>query len=130
VSQLGCPTVLAVPAVLLVSAGGALGALARYGVTLALPTAPGGFPWATFWVNVTGCLLIGALVAYVGERPLPRLFLGTGVLGGYTTFSAYAVEVDGLAHSSMPLAAGYAAGTLIAALAAYAAGRAVAGRRR
>ncbi len=71
-----------------VSAGGALGALARFAVTTALA----GSPWATWLVNVTGCFLIGVLYTLV-DRKVPRLFLGTGVLGGYTTFSTATVEV-------------------------------------
>lgn len=91
-------------ALLAVAAGGALGALARYGALLAWP----GPPWATWLVNVSGCFLIGVLLTLV-DRPLLRLFLGTGVLGGYTTFSTASVEIlqDGL---------GYLAATLLGAL--------------
>ena len=55
------------PVVVSVSAGGVLGALARYGIGQAWPTAAGGFPWATFVINVTGCLLIGALMVLVTD---------------------------------------------------------------
>jgi len=94
-----------------ISAGGSAGALARYGLGLALPHLA-----VTFAINVSGCLLIGVLMVLVtdvwpGHRLL-RPFLGTGVLGGYTTFSTYAVDV---LHSG---AAGYAVGTPLAALAA------------
>jgi fluoride exporter len=121
-----------------VSAGGALGALARYGATLAWPHRPGTFPWATFAVNVTGCLLIGVLMVLVTEvwvaHELVRPFLGTGVLGGYTTFSTYAVDVQRLvAAGSAGTALLYLAGTLVAALVAVSAGlglaRAAARRR-
>lgn len=76
--------------------GGAIGACARYALTLALPF--DGFPWATLTANVSGCALMGALMVaitelWVGHRLL-RPFLGTGVLGGYTTFSTFAGDVD------------------------------------
>lgn len=110
-----------------ISAGGALGALARYGIGYALPPSPGGFPWATFTINVTGCLLIGALMVLVngvwnGHR-LVRPFLGVGVLGGYTTFSTYVVDIQRLVnHGSAGIALAYLAGTLVAALLAVYAG--------
>lgn len=101
-----------------VSAGGALGALARYGLGPAGP-----FPWVTFGINVSGCLLIGALIVAVTEHPrahpLARPFLGTGFLGGYTTFSTYAVDVHVLVGAGrVPEATAYLVGTLVAALAA------------
>lgn len=112
-----------------VAAGGVLGALARYGAGVALPTAPGTFPLTTFLVNVLGCLLMGALVAALGRRPgahpLARPFFGTGVLGGFTTFSTYAVDVDGLIAGPAPhvvLGLGYLVGTLVAAVGAAALG--------
>ena len=66
-----------------ISVGGVRGALARYGIQLGLPHRPAGFPWATFLVNITGCLLIGALMVLIvevwsGPRRL-RPFLGVGV---------------------------------------------------
>ncbi len=79
--------------VLAVSAGGALGALARYGLQLAWPVPAGGFPWSTLVINASGCLLIGVLMARVAG---PQPFLGAGVLGGFTTFSAYAAEIRGV----------------------------------
>ncbi|WP_435858547.1 fluoride efflux transporter CrcB [Streptomyces pathocidini] len=106
-----------------VAAGGAIGAVARYGATLAWPTPQGAFPWAVFAVNVVGCALIGVLMVLVSERgaghPLVRPFLGTGVLGGFTTFSTYAVDLVGLLErDAFVTAVAYAAGTLAAALAA------------
>ncbi|RYV50110.1 fluoride efflux transporter FluC [Pengzhenrongella frigida] len=107
---------------LTIAAGGALGAMARYGVATAWPHAPGAFPWATFGVNVLGCLLIGALMVVLTEivgRPhrLTRPFLGVGILGGFTTFSTYAVEVDRLvAGGQLELALAYLFGTVAAAL--------------
>lgn len=110
-----------------VSAGGVVGALARFGVQSALPAGP----WVTFAINVSGCLLIGVLMVLVLEvwppHPLVRLFLGTGVLGGYTTFSTYIVDSQHLlARGAVTTAIGYLAGTLVAALAAVYAGMALA----
>jgi CrcB protein len=111
------------PALAAVAVGGALGALGRHGLGLALPHPTGSFPWATFAVNVTGCLLIGVLVVLVTEwreaHPLARPLLGTGVLGGYTTFSTYAVDAHQMLGAGRLVAAGaYVVGTLVAALAA------------
>ncbi len=108
-------------ALVAVSAGGALGALTRWGAGSVLPHGP--FPWVTLGVNVSGCLLIGALIVAVSDRPrthrLTRPFLGTGFLGGYTTFSTYAVDVHALVGAGHVAAAvGYLVGTLAAALAA------------
>ncbi|MGH3328360.1 MAG: fluoride efflux transporter CrcB [Streptomycetales bacterium] len=110
------------PAVLLVIAcGGMLGALARYGLAVLWPHRGTAFPWATFTANVVGCLLIGALMvliteAFVAHR-LVRPFLGVGVLGGFTTYSTYAVEAQQLIEDG---AAGraftYIFATLVAAL--------------
>jgi fluoride exporter len=113
-----------------VSAGGAVGALVRYVVLLVWPTRGGGFPWATFAVNVTGCLLIGLLMALV-THPVRRAFLGPGLLGGFTTFSTHAEEVRGLLSWSRPaLGVVYLAATLLTALSAVAAGRWLARRVR
>ncbi|MGC9671166.1 fluoride efflux transporter FluC [Planosporangium sp. 12N6] len=110
-----------------VSAGGALGALARYGLATAWPHPPGGFPWATLITNVTGCALIGVLMVLITEvwaaHRLLRPFLGVGVLGGYTTFSTYTVDIQQLvAAGAARTALAYLAGTLAAALAAVYAG--------
>ncbi|MEV4412443.1 fluoride efflux transporter CrcB [Catellatospora sp. NPDC049609] len=104
-----------------VSAGGVLGALARYAVGLAVPPSPTGFPWGIFGVNVSGCLLIGVLMVLVTEvwpgHRLLRPFLGTGVLGGYTTFSTYTVDIVRLIESGAgAVAAAYLVGTLLIAL--------------
>lgn len=110
-----------------IAAGGALGALARHGVQTALPAAPGGFPWATFLVNVSGCLLIGVLMVVITEvrtaHRLVRPFLGVGVLGGYTTFSTYVVDTQRTVAAGAPATAlVYLGATLAAALLAVAAG--------
>ncbi|MEC4018142.1 fluoride efflux transporter FluC [Streptomyces sp. H27-D2] len=109
-----------------IAAGGALGASARYGVSLAWPVRGGAFPWGTFGVNVAGCALIGVLMVLVSERgsahPLVRPFLGTGVLGGFTTFSTYAVDISKLLAREEAggalTAVAYLAGTLVVALGA------------
>lgn len=119
------------PGVLVViAAGGAVGAAARSGLHEALPTGPGELPWSTLAVNVTGCLLIGMLMVLVrrpegtrGTHPLLRPFVGVGLLGGYTSFSTYALDTHGLVLAGRPaLAAGYLAGTAAAAVLAVAAG--------
>jgi CrcB protein len=113
-----------------VSAGGALGALARFALGVAFPHARGAFPWATFGVNVSGCLLIGALMVLIAEvwpaRRLIRPFVGTGILGGYTTFSTYIVDIQQLvAAGRPPLALAYLTLTVFSALAAVYAGGAM-----
>lgn len=109
-----------------IAAGGVLGALARAGAQAAVPHRPGEFPWATFAVNVVGCLLIGVLTAVLAARPahpLARPFLGVGVLGGFTTFSAYAVDAQRLLTDGAAGTAGvYLAATVLGALAAVATG--------
>ncbi|GAA3436373.1 fluoride efflux transporter CrcB [Kutzneria kofuensis] len=106
-----------------IALGGGLGALARYGISLWLPTMPGHFPWGTFAINVLGCFLIGVLMVRWGQRPLLRPFLGVGVLGGFTTFSTYAVETRALlAPGEVPVALAYLFGTLAAAMLAVLAG--------
>jgi CrcB protein len=91
------------------AAGGILGAEARYGVSSVLPHHDQQFPWATLLINATGCLLIGVLMAVLLELPSPhrlaRPFLGVGVLGGYTTYSTFAVEVQRLVLHHRPLIA-------------------------
>ena len=99
-----------------IAAGGALGAAARFGLSIAWPTPEGGFPWTIFTVNISGCLLIGFLMA-LQPPELARLFLGTGVLGGYTTFSAYTLDFQHLVSAGRAgLALVYVFGTLVAAL--------------
>jgi len=81
---------------LLVGAGGFLGAVLRYVVgVLALRALPPTFPFGTFFVNVSGCFAIGVLGALFEDRAVPlgpRLFWMAGVLGGYTTFSTFGYE--------------------------------------
>ncbi|MFJ4191398.1 fluoride efflux transporter CrcB [Kitasatospora sp. NPDC089509] len=85
------------PAVAVIALGGAIGALARYAAGLGWTTGPSAFPWTTLLINVVGCAVIGAFLVVVTEgrpaHPLLRPFFGTGVLGGFTTFSTYAVDI-------------------------------------
>jgi fluoride exporter len=120
-------------AVAVVASGGALGALGRWTVAEALPHGPSGFPWATLLANVTGCFLIGGLMVLVierwPERRLVRPFWGTGVLGGFTTFSTYAVDTRALvAADHVGAAVGYVVGTLLVGLVAVVAGMRLAER--
>ncbi len=115
------------PVLAAISAGGVLGALARHGLALAWPHHTGQFPWATFVTNVSGCLLIGVLMVLITEvwsaHRLLRPFLGVGVLGGYTTFSTYTVDVQQLvAGGAARIGLLYLVGTLVTALAAVYAG--------
>jgi CrcB protein len=117
--------------------GGVLGALARWGVGTALSSPAGGWPTATLLVNLTGCLLIGVLLAVLTARvpahPWLRPFLATGVLGGYTTYSTFAVDTVHLAETgAWAAAAGYVLASVAGGVLAVAAGlrlaRAVVGR--
>jgi len=105
-----------------VAAGGALGSAGRWLASEVIAMA-GGFPWPTFLVNVTGALLIGVLMVVVTDvvtdRPLLRPLLGVGFLGGWTTFSTYALEARDLLAAGEPvLAAAYVAGSVVAGPAA------------
>lgn len=113
------------PVVAAVAVGGAVGALARYGAQRAWPTHGQDFPWTILAVNLLGCALIGVLMVLVTERGavhrLWRPLLGTGVLGGFTTFSTYSVDLQReLANGRVGEAIGYGGGTLVGAVAAVA----------
>ncbi len=87
--------------VLLVALGGGLGSAARYLVVLGVGRWLGtGFPWGTLAVNLLGCFLMGLLTAlFAGPLPVSsdtRLFFTTGILGGFTTFSAFGLDASGL----------------------------------
>jgi CrcB protein len=112
----------------LISAGGVLGALARYGLGVAWPHRPTGFPWATWTVNVSGCFLMGVLMTslarrWPGQRYL-RPFLGVGILGGYTTFSTSIIDVQ---HTTPAVGLLYLAATVVTALFAVWCGSTLAG---
>ncbi|MGW5478298.1 fluoride efflux transporter CrcB [Streptomyces sp. NPDC004008] len=108
--------------VAVVALGGAIGATARYAASLLWPARTGGFPWTTFGINIVGCAVIGVFMVVITEvRAAPRLvrpFFGTGVLGGFTTFSTYAVEIQRLVDAGEPRTAlAYLFATLAGALA-------------
>jgi CrcB protein len=112
-----------VPILATISAGGVLGALARYGLGVAWPHSPTGFPWATWTINVSGCFLIGILMTLIARHwPRQRFirpFFGVGILGGYTTFSTSVVDVQQAAtHNAAGTALLYLAATLLGALVA------------
>jgi CrcB protein len=107
--------------VLAISAGGAVGALARWGLAETIPHDARQLPVATLLTNVVGCFLIGVLMVLVIERlpdrRLVRPFVGTGVLGGFTTFSTYVVDTRTLlAHGQAAMAAAYLLGSLVLGL--------------
>ncbi|WP_235929673.1 CrcB family protein [Cellulomonas citrea] len=114
----------------LVVVGGAAGTLARSVLESTFPAQPGAWPWTTFVINVTGALLLGALLGYLaaagpdeGLRRDLRLGIGTGVMGGYTTYSTFIVEVDTLLRNGhVGTGALYAVVAVLLGLAAAAAG--------
>ncbi len=102
-------TLLRPGVLVLVALGGAAGTLARAAIDEGIATPRGAFPWATWIVNVAGCLLVGLVVTaslerFADERWL-RPLLATGFCGGLTTFSSLAVEVDRLVQAGQPLTA-------------------------
>lgn len=102
--------------VLLVAAGGVVGSLARAAAGAALPHEPGTWSWSTLLVNAVGA---AALVLLVGAGPSRqvRLLVGTGALGGFTTFSAFAVDAVLLVDAGRPgVAAGYVLAGLVTLL--------------
>lgn len=107
-----------------VLAGGGIGSLLRYLITFGMMQRLGpGFPWWTFFINITGSIVIGIVYELTQTRvfpgtPLVRLFLMTGVLGGYTTFSTFSLETLQLASDrAFLLALVYAAGSVAAGVA-------------
>ncbi|MGH8971191.1 MAG: fluoride efflux transporter FluC [Actinomycetes bacterium] len=128
-----------VVAALAVACGGLVGALARAGLAELWPHEAGEWAWSTFVTNLTGCAALAALLVVLAvRRPTSRYarpLLGTGVLGGYTTFSTFAVDAVWLVRAERPvLAAAYVgasvAGMLVAGLVGLLAGRALLTRAR
>ena len=109
------------PRLTAIALGGVIGSLARFAVAQPFgPWTAFDWPWATLIVNIVGCLLIGVIASSPAVERGPlwlRPFLITGVLGGFTTFSAYAVETGLLIDEGAPLvAAAYLAITVLAGL--------------
>ena len=92
--------------VVAVGIGGVFGAVARYAVSLGIPTTTTGFPWSTFVVNVTGSVVLGLLLVVLVEQfprgRLTRPIVGTGVIGAYTTFSTFEVDTVNLVRAGHP----------------------------
>lgn len=107
--------------ILLVAVGGTIGTAARLGLGLVLPEA-GGFPVAVLIANIVGALLIGVLAARLSAKAELRLMLGTGVLGGFTTYSAFMTGTLESWAGAPLLAAVYVAGSLALGLGAAALG--------
>jgi CrcB protein len=112
-----------------VAIGGALGSMSRYGVGRLWPAAPGGFPVPTLTVNLLGSFAIGLSYIWIGARgggvgDPARLFWMTGVLGGFTTYSAFALESTLLGFSPSGLL--YMAVTIVGCFGAAWAGRLIA----
>jgi len=106
--------------------GGILGAEARYGISVAIPHVPAGFPWSTVCINVIGCFCLGILMSLLTQLASPhrlvRPFAGIGILGGFTTFSTFTVDAERLIQHHRPgTALLYVLCTLIATGAAVAA---------
>lgn len=125
----------------LIFVGGTLGTALRAALESASPAQPAGIPWATLAINVAGSLLLGVLLEVLarsgpdtGWRRAARLTLGTGVLGGFTTYSTFAVEsVQRLSPDAYVVGLAYAVGSIAlgvgAAAAGYTGARRLAGRR-
>ncbi len=117
---------------LIVAAGGSLGAVARYGLGRLLPAT--GWPWATLSVNVVGGLLMGVLTGWLAFRgghnaEGVRLFAAVGLLGGFTTFSAFSLETAlMIERRQFAMAGGYAAASVVLSIAALFVGLMVARR--
>lgn len=104
-----------------IALGGAIGAALRYEISLAWERSSTGFPWAVFTINLIGCALIGVLMVLVEERVsrhrLVRPFVGIGLLGGFTTFSTYALDIEQLSRAGAETTAAiYLSATVVGAL--------------
>lgn len=122
-----------IPTILLcIAAGGAAGAVARFGLSLWVSRwAPMSFPWGTFIVNVTGCLFLGAVLRLLegtGPASAWRAFLTVGLAGAFTTFSTFSHEnVLLLQEREYVRAAAYMSGSVVVGICALLLGLAVAG---
>jgi fluoride exporter len=117
---------------LIVGAGGAFGAMARQAVNiLAVRFIGTGFPWGTLIVNVIGSFIMGVIAGWLAKRGAAsdhamRLFLLTGILGGFTTFSAFSLEAVNLWQRGTSVeASAYVAASVVLAIMALIAGLAL-----
>jgi len=107
--------------VLVIALGGAIGAVARYGAGVAATRAFGpNFPYGTLGVNIIGCFAMGLLIGLFAMKepvdPALKLFLTTGILGGFTTFSAFSLETIMLYERKPAFAFIYVAASVIVSL--------------
>ncbi len=109
----------------LILIGGMAGTALRAALEAAVPAAPGSWPWTTFWINVIGSALLATLTEWlaggedVGWRRSVRLGVGTGALGGFTTYSTFSVETVGLLTGGQwVFGIGYALGSVLLGIAA------------
>lgn len=122
----------------LIMLGGALGTAARAGLESALPAAPAALPWTTLAINLAGSYVLGLLLEVLsaagsdrGARRGIRLTLGTGILGGFTTYSTFMVETaDRLRDGHALIALAYLVGSVVAGLLAAGLGITTASRAR
>ena len=103
---------------ILVATGGAIGAAARHLASkAAILLMPATFPWGTYLVNITGCFAMGIVAGLASSgsiSPSTRAFVATGILGGYTTFSAFGLEAQGLlSNGRLVAAASYVLGQVV-----------------
>ncbi|MWB99477.1 CrcB family protein [Agromyces seonyuensis] len=122
---------------LLVFLGGCLGVALRFVLEAVWPAASGAWPWTTFAINLAGAFLLGLLLETLarggpdeGLRRSLRLGVGTGVLGGFTTYSTFSVEADRLLGAAPALGFAYALVSILAGLVAAGAGMLLAGALR
>jgi len=115
---------------LTVAIGGGVGAVLRYQLGRAVTHMAGphtAFPWGTLAINIAGSLAMGVLLGWLARSSMAantnetlRLALGVGLLGGFTTFSAFSAEMVTLVHRGFPLQAlGYGSASMIAGMAAF-----------
>ncbi len=124
VQRIDPPSPFAPAVIATVAIGGAIGSSGRWFVAWVLDAfdvthQPGVWPWATLVANVVGCLLIGLAARNVGRETIAWIFVVAGVLGGFTTFSAFAVELNDFAEAErLPMALLYGTVTLAAGIGA------------
>lgn len=108
---------------MVIACAGVVGAVLRYVVGRLLPTPSGHFPWGTFWINISGSLVIGLVLVLLNERfpraRVARPLIATGFLGAFTTFSTFMVDTDLLVQARrFEVAAIYAGASLVAGVTA------------